>query len=175
VDETALEYSTDDEYALQSDKSSYKLDDQAGGRQKNNRYDLNARRKKDTAAIRPEYGQSKRPRKDLDQAPNYRRDDYDDDDHSTSVQTKDFATLAFVSPLTLQTLKSIQQLSLSCSAVLLDTDPEPRTRAEAMRGPESKEWDAAMKEEHKSLVDNDTWDVVPRPRNRKVLKSRVQA
>jgi hypothetical protein len=157
--EAALDYSSwDDETALQSTRSPTKLGDQGGNRKKSKSVAQSTK--------------SKRPLQDLDHAPRYTRDEYDDDDEDATIHAKDFATLAFVNPLILQTLKSIQQLPPSCSAVLLDTDPEPRTRAEAMRSPEATEWDSAMKEEHKSLVDNDTWDVVPRPRNRKVLKSR---
>jgi hypothetical protein len=145
--ETALDYSSwDDETALQSTRSSSKLGDQGGNRKKSK-----------GAAQSTE---SKKPLQDLDHAPRYTRDEYDDDedddDEDATTHAKDFATLAFVNPLILQTLKSIQQLPPSYSAVLLDTDPKPRTRAKAMRSPKAKEWDSAIKEEHKSLVDNDT-------------------
>ena len=33
-----------------------------------------------------------------------------------------------------------------------------------------KEWDASMKDEHNSLLKNDTWDLVPLPKGRKLVQ-----
>ena len=44
---------------------------------------------------------------------------------------------------------------------------DPNTFAEASGHPA---WDAAMKEEYKSLLANDTWDLVPLPKGRKLVR-----
>ena len=44
---------------------------------------------------------------------------------------------------------------------------DPETCAEALGNPY---WDAAMDEEYRSLMENDTWDVVPLPKGRKLVK-----
>ena len=44
---------------------------------------------------------------------------------------------------------------------------DPDTFAEASSHPA---WDATMKEEYKSLLDNDTWDLVPLPKGRKLVR-----
>ncbi|SMY29126.1 unnamed protein product [Zymoseptoria tritici ST99CH_1A5] len=50
--------------------------------------------------------------------------------------------------------------------------PEPRNRREALRLPDAKLWEESMKSEYNSLLENDTWEIVPRPTDRKVLGSR---
>ena len=49
---------------------------------------------------------------------------------------------------------------------------EPRTYHEAMEGPNSDEWYAAMEEEFTSLQNHGTWEVVPRPEGRRVVSSK---
>ena len=44
---------------------------------------------------------------------------------------------------------------------------DPDTFAEASGHPT---WDATMKEEYKSLLANDTWDLVPLPKGRKFVR-----
>ena len=44
---------------------------------------------------------------------------------------------------------------------------DPKTFAEALGNPE---WDAAMDEEYCSLMANDTWDLVPLPKGRKLVR-----
>ena len=45
--------------------------------------------------------------------------------------------------------------------------PDPETFAEASGHPD---WDAAMNEEYRSLMVNDTWDLVPLPKGRKLVR-----
>jgi hypothetical protein len=57
-------------------------------------------------------------------------------------------------------------------ANLLQAVMEPRTYAEAIACEQKHEWEAAIKDELKSLIDNKTWDIVPRPPHSKVLDGR---
>lgn len=101
------------------------------------------------------------------------RNEYDDSDDDAEIVQRDFAHLTYIDPCHLNLITSIQQQNPSCmTALSLDTDPEPRTRAQALRSSEAKEWSMSMDEEHNSLIENDTFEYVPRPANRKVLKSR---
>ncbi len=61
---------------------------------------------------------------------------------------------------------------MHCVHVLAGVDPKPNTRAQAMRRRDSKYWVEAMDDEYDSLRSNNTWEVVLRPANRKVLDSR---
>jgi len=44
---------------------------------------------------------------------------------------------------------------------------------EAIRGPEAEEWYNAMASELKCIIQNDTWELVERPKNREVIGSRI--
>lgn len=46
---------------------------------------------------------------------------------------------------------------------------DPRTPSEALQGPKSQHWKEAMGDEFRSLVDNDTWELVELPLNRKAI------
>lgn len=46
---------------------------------------------------------------------------------------------------------------------------DPRTVAEARRGPDAALWENAMDEEYRALMDNGTWDLVELPANRKAI------
>ncbi|KAL0435944.1 UNVERIFIED_CONTAM: Retrovirus-related Pol polyprotein from transposon TNT 1-94 [Sesamum radiatum] len=46
---------------------------------------------------------------------------------------------------------------------------EPTTFDEALKSPDSEQWLSAMKEEMKSLYDNKTWDLVPKPKDVSVV------
>jgi hypothetical protein len=48
----------------------------------------------------------------------------------------------------------------------------PRNHKEAMEADDAQQWEFAMKKEHESIMKNDTWTLVPRPKNAKVVKSR---
>ncbi|KAJ8107603.1 hypothetical protein ONZ43_g6683 [Nemania bipapillata] len=50
-------------------------------------------------------------------------------------------------------------------------NPYPKT-GEALRDPNSKEWLEGMKVEHQSLVDNETWTLVPRTKDMHVLRGK---
>ena len=59
---------------------------------------------------------------------------------------------------------------MSTSAMTLG--PEPQTRKDAMASTEWKQWERAMQEEYNSLLENQTWEIVDRPADRKVLTGR---
>lgn len=46
---------------------------------------------------------------------------------------------------------------------------DPRTRTEAMNGPKAKLWKQAMDDEYRSLIENDTWELVELPADRKAI------
>lgn len=48
----------------------------------------------------------------------------------------------------------------------------PTSYVEAQQSSEYTKWKEAMNEEMESLKDHDMWDVVDRPREKKVIKSR---
>ena len=50
------------------------------------------------------------------------------------------------------------------------TSSEPQTYREAMSRPDAKQWELAMQEEIKSQHDNQTWYLVKRPNNRRIVK-----
>lgn len=84
-------------------------------------------------------------------------------DHSTTVAV----------PVSL-TLPIRSALQKSSSSVPIDYAklPEPYTFRQAVMAPDSYEWKSAMELEYDSLIRNDTWKVVSRPIDRKVLTSR---
>lgn len=51
-------------------------------------------------------------------------------------------------------------------------DTEPTSYRQAERSPDWLEWRKAMDEELESLKENEVWDVVPRPANRKIVDSK---
>ena len=54
----------------------------------------------------------------------------------------------------------------------IETMPDPKTYAEAMKRPDADLWDAACEVEKKSFEIMGVYDVVPRPKNRKILGSK---
>jgi hypothetical protein len=52
-------------------------------------------------------------------------------------------------------------------------DPDPLTEDEARKSPNCKEWLSAEDEEYKSLIDEDVFDLVDRPKNAPVLPSKM--
>ena len=50
--------------------------------------------------------------------------------------------------------------------------PEPNNRKSALASAEREQWEQAMQEEYNSLIENQTWRVVKRPADRKVLTGR---
>ena len=61
---------------------------------------------------------------------------------------------------------------LRYSHVLAAISTEPRTFAEALRSPNTKQWTHAIEEEIGSFFKNDTWDLEPLPIGRQVVKSK---
>ena len=49
---------------------------------------------------------------------------------------------------------------------------DPLSIEEALERIDSKEWKEAMQEEYKSLLQNETWELVERPTDRKVIDSK---
>jgi hypothetical protein len=58
---------------------------------------------------------------------------------------------------------------LSDYVAIVSDDAEPKSYAEAIKSKEATEWRRAMDEEYRSLVENRTWTLVPRPPNRNVV------
>ncbi|KAM3559038.1 hypothetical protein ARSEF4850_004309 [Beauveria asiatica] len=50
--------------------------------------------------------------------------------------------------------------------------PEPNNRKSALASAKREQWEQAMQEEYNSLIENQTWTVVKRPADRKVLTGR---
>jgi hypothetical protein len=50
--------------------------------------------------------------------------------------------------------------------------PIPTTVAEALQGPQAKEWQAALAAEMQSMRDNDVWELVPRPEKINIVGSK---
>ncbi|XP_071653562.1 uncharacterized protein [Temnothorax longispinosus] len=49
---------------------------------------------------------------------------------------------------------------------------EPMSVDEALKDPHGREWKQAMKEEYDALIQNQTWELCDRPKDKKVLKTR---
>ena len=49
--------------------------------------------------------------------------------------------------------------------------PEPKTMDEALAGPHAKEWKEAAESEYRSLMENNTWDLVELPEGREAIGS----
>jgi hypothetical protein len=56
--------------------------------------------------------------------------------------------------------------------VVLDDVPEPKTYDEAMASPDAAEWLATCEEEMRTWKDLDIYDVIPRPKGRKIIGSK---
>ena len=58
------------------------------------------------------------------------------------------------------------------SSLTADNIDEPNNVHEATTGEYSSEWKSAMESEYNSLLENDTWDLVPPPENKNVIGSK---
>jgi hypothetical protein len=75
---------------------------------------------------------------------------------------------------------AMEQWESSQSYLVCDTsgtrDPlltdDPKTRGHALIREDAGKWKEAMDEEFKSLVDNGTWEIVPRPQSRPTIESK---
>ena len=70
------------------------------------------------------------------------------------------------------TPKSSLKLSCSMAKAVTNFGPEPWDRRQALQQKDASDWIKAMQDEYNSLIENHTWEVVPRPTDRKVLSSR---
>lgn len=52
------------------------------------------------------------------------------------------------------------------------TIEEPKTRKQALSGPNKMQWIEAMDEEMKSLLDNKTWEILPAPKDRDIVSNK---
>ena len=55
---------------------------------------------------------------------------------------------------------------------LLDDIAEPKSYKAACTDQYCEQWEKAMKDEYSSLIKNNTWDLVPRPKDKNILGSR---
>ncbi|GJP44314.1 hypothetical protein CLOM_g3685 [Closterium sp. NIES-68] len=51
--------------------------------------------------------------------------------------------------------------------------PEPKTREEALNGPNGEKWKASEDEEFGSLIENETWDLCDLPPGKKAITSKM--
>ena len=67
-----------------------------------------------------------------------------------------------------------RDFQMKCNAAhdTKDSRTEPRNLEDALSGPESSEWKQAMRDEMANLEENDTWELVPRPQGKRVIKSK---
>lgn len=49
---------------------------------------------------------------------------------------------------------------------------EPQTYDEALQSPEHNEWQEAMEKEYKALIDNNTWSLVPEPKDKQIIDTK---
>jgi hypothetical protein len=61
---------------------------------------------------------------------------------------------------------------ISMKAAETSDNFEPRTYQEAMQSKNRHSWKPAILDEYKSLIENDTWEVVPLPPDRQVIRSK---
>jgi hypothetical protein len=65
-----------------------------------------------------------------------------------------------------------QTCSFALLAALGESFQEPQTYAQAMRSPQADQWQDAMNREYNSLIENNTWTLVPLPRDRTVVQNK---
>lgn len=69
-------------------------------------------------------------------------------------------------------IKPALEQALAMAAMLANYTIEPRTYKEAMESPEAEEWRQAMQKEITTLESFPAWNLVPRPKNRHVLRGK---
>lgn len=71
---------------------------------------------------------------------------------------------------------SLKELPLEILALIGQSSPiepfEPRTYRQAMGGRDSEKWEESMADEFNSLLENNTWELTDRPKDREVLTGR---
>src|SRR5579862_9604022 len=68
--------------------------------------------------------------------------------------------------------RSRRQIARAFKAMLKGNWKWPRNYHEAMEAEDAHQWELAMMKEYDSIMKNDTWTLVPRPKDAKVIKSR---
>ena len=63
-------------------------------------------------------------------------------------------------------------VNYACECAYIATTGEPAHYDEGIHSSDKKEWKKAMDEEYNSLIENDTWDLVPLPANQQAIGSR---
>src|SRR5579859_5667748 len=70
------------------------------------------------------------------------------------------------------TRRSRRLIAKAFKAVVKGNWKWPRNYSEARAAEDAKQWESAMQKEYDSIMKNDTWTLVPRPKDAKVVKSR---
>lgn len=95
------------------------------------------------------------------------------DDHSETVSHGSEQLLRDATPILRRSerLASKPRPNYSCCVVKKsDFVPDPKTVEEALSAPDGHKWREAIQEELTNLKTNGTWDIVPRPAGRRVVK-----
>ena len=50
-----------------------------------------------------------------------------------------------------------------CNSITIDDDDEPKSITDALSGKNSEKWKQALESEYSSLVNSETWELVPAP------------
>jgi transposase InsO family protein len=65
------------------------------------------------------------------------------------------------------------QATAKIARTITDSEEEPANMQEALNHPtRGKQWEQAFQEEYNSLIKNETWELVPRPKNRNVITNK---
>ncbi|CAI7847510.1 unnamed protein product [Closterium sp. NIES-54] len=54
-----------------------------------------------------------------------------------------------------------------------EADPEPKTLAEALSGPDAEKWKQCVKDEYESLLENETWELCELPPGKRAISSKL--
>lgn len=111
------------------------------------------------------------PNNDVDKESNK---DKNDESQEASSQRKDRSLRSNLGPYwqPAQTSRQDKQVNLAYAFAAACIIMEPQSFNEACCSPETTPWKKAMDEEYKSLLENNMWELVKRPKNRKVISSR---
>ena len=115
---------------------------------------------------------------------NYNDTDITDDDHATDsgeaeVQNEDAApiihkeiTVELEPPLKPLNRRQRSVIARAFKAIVKGNWKWPKNFHEAMAAEDAEDWKIAMQKEYDSMMKNGVWNLVPRPKNAKVVKSR---
>lgn len=105
-------------------------------------------------------------------------DEEANDDGLEDLDTSEAFQDCIQSPITSHVMRDRSRIQKS--AILRDpnficytaTVYEPKTYKQAVNGPDSKNWSLAIRDELDSLLKNHTWDIVFKPKDRKLVTSK---